>query len=236
MDRTAIIRNAFFSAYGVAVGGGYVAVVHLTAPDFRAGIFFWGLVIPACFGFIARRAANNSEWSDVQRFVLIPMIPVSILGACFGIAVIFMIVAVIWPITLVRAIKQERAFRSLMKSKGRILDAVDLRQRLEVGEGSLIEETGHKGSYHVWWTDENVLEKGSPLSTDEDFLDVLQGKDHPFNSQCLKEYLDPDTGKAFLTSLPPKKVKSSKFIRMYPRMTIVMVVQPFSAMKKSQGG
>ena len=227
MDRRAIIRNVFFSAYGVAVGAGYVAIMHLMAPEDRAVIFFWGLFIPAFFGLMGWGAANNSELSNVQRLVFVPIIPVIFLAGSIGMVVFLMIVVVMWPIALVGGMKQERTFRNLMKSKDRFLDAVDLRPRLDAGEGTLIEETGHKGPYRVWWIDENVFEKGIPVSTDKESLAVLQGKDHPFNSQCLKEYLDPAIGRAFLTSLPPKSVKSSKFIRMYPRMTVVMVVSPF---------
>src|ERR1700722_747260 len=117
----------------------------LMALEDSAVIFFCGLVVPAFFGFVGWRAANNSKWSNVQRLVIVPIIPVALLAASIGMAVFLMIVAVIWPIALVGAMKQERTFRTLMKSNDRFLDAVDLRPRLAAGKGTLIEEIGHEG-------------------------------------------------------------------------------------------
>jgi hypothetical protein len=229
VGHAAFLPSVLFSAYGVAIGAGYIAVLHMIVPEDRWVIFFWGLVIPAFFGLFGWGFANNSEMSNLQRLLVIPLLPIGLLGGTIGMAALLMFAAVVLPVALVGTVIHNRRFRTLMRSQGRYLDVAELRQKLESGKGTLIEEMGHKGPYRVWWTGDMILDKGTPPSTDEDFFAILTGRDHPFNTQCLKEYLDPTTGKAFLTGLTPRNMKSNSFKRMYPRMVVVMVVTPFRA-------
>jgi hypothetical protein len=55
--------------------------------------------------------------------------------------------------------KREDTFKQSMREKGRIVTWEELAGRLASGRGTmLIENTGFKGAFRVWWTDENPME------------------------------------------------------------------------------
>ena len=93
----------------------------------------------------------------------------------------------------------------------------------------LSRNTGQNGPYQNWWTADNVFALGSPVArTDKDaFLSALGGK-HDFNAWCLKEYLADDTGKALLTTMPVRFVRTGRLSRMFPRVKVAAVVRTFS--------
>src|SRR5687767_15158491 len=95
------------------------------------------------------------------------------------------------------------------------------------GEGTLIEETGHDGPYHVWWTADNIHSLGVPVATDEGLLDVLCGGRHAFNCRCIKEYVHDDTGRALLPSIPARRARGGGLARMFRRMKVALVVRTF---------
>jgi hypothetical protein len=229
MSRAAIFRSIFFTAYSAAIGVGLVTLMYLHDPADRVGTAFWGLVLTAIFGTMGWGIANDTEWSNLRRFMVISLAPVCLVAAVFGTAVILIWSAVVVvPIVMVGAFKEQRRFRNLMKSNGRFLNDFDLSVRLKAGQGTLIEETGRKGPYRIWWTEEDVLEEGTPPSTTEEYNAIMQGEEHPFNSKCLNDYLDPIAGKAFLTDTTPRATKSGTFARKYPAVRVVMLVRrPF---------
>jgi hypothetical protein len=67
---------------------------------------------------------------------------------------------------------------------------------------------------------------GSPVSTQEEFISILTGEAHEFNSQCQKEYLDKETGRALLTTIPARHAISGKLAFMFPAARIAKIVHP----------
>jgi hypothetical protein len=83
-------------------------------------------------------------------------------------------------------------------------------------------ETHGTGPFRIWYTEDDVLAKGEPISTDEEMLGVLGGKSsHVFNSRCLRKYLDSTDGSASLTNIRPARVRSGRFQKMFPRAPLV---------------
>ena len=119
-----------------------------------------------------------------------------------------------------------------MKTRNRFTTLDDLRPRLIAGEGTLIEDTGHKGPYRLWWTEDDLFALGVPASTNEEFFAILTGKEHPFNSRCLNDYLDKESGKALLTSIPPRYAVSGKLARLFPKVKVAKVIRPFAIARK----
>ena len=173
---------------------------------------------------LPKNPAKITGWRSVA-FVL--LYPFALLGGMIGFGFILLFMAVMWPYAAVRGVLAVRRFRSRMKTKNRFATLEDLRPRLMAGEGTLIEDTGQKGPYRIWWTQGDLFAFGAPASTDEEFISVLTGEEHPFNSRCLKDYLDEETGKALLTSIPPRYAASGKLSRLFPRMKIAKVIRPF---------
>ena len=84
----------------------------------------------------------------------------------------------------------------------------------------------------MWWTQDDLFALGSPVTTNEEFMDVLTGKEHAFNCQCLQDYLDADTGKALLTSIPARYARTQWLARQYPRAKVAKIVRPFAMQRK----
>jgi hypothetical protein len=221
-----MIRATCFTAFGLILGAGYVVLMYHVAPNDIVGLVFWGIFLPFFFGFMGWGTSQNEEWSDLQRVAFLVLWPMMMVIATVGFWLFILILVLALPVFVVQAMLAARRFRNRMKSDGRFISLPDLRPKLEAGEGTLIEETGHKGPYRIWWTEDNLLGKGTPPSADEDFVAIFEGKDNPFNSLCLREYLDSDSGKAMLTPLPARYAQSGRLARMFPRMQIVMLVRP----------
>ncbi len=179
----------------------------------------------------AKNPPGLSGWRLVKFILWFPF------GLFYGMIVLGFLataMAVLWPYAAIRLAVAERRFRAAMKSKGRFIILEDLRPRLIAGEGTLIEDMGQKGPYRLWWTQDDLSTLGSPASTRADFIAIYAGKGHPFNSRCLDEYLDEDTGKALLTSIPARYSSSGKLARMFPRVKTAKVFRPFVAPRKER--
>jgi hypothetical protein len=225
--------RAIFLIYGAAVGAGMATLVHFAVSLHGPATVAVLLALAVPLALSGRSIAKKPGHTNLQRFALIPMIPFAIAAGVVGVGLFlgfFLLVgAVLFPVGWVAWLNHERKLRGDMQSKGRLLPASELRRILEAGEGTVIEEIGHKVPPRLWWTKDDVSATGSPPVTKEEFISILQGKDHAFNSYCLKEYLDPETGKAFLTRLPRRYVTSGALANTYPRMRVIKAVRPFRA-------
>ena len=139
-----------------------------------------------------------------------------------------MVIAMV-PIAWAQWLIAERELRESMKSKGRFIDWSELRAKLEAGEGTLLKETGQKGPYRAWWTPDDVLAKGTLPATKEEFIGIISGKQtHLFNTKCFRDYLDPDAGKAMLTTIRPGQMRSGRLVGNYPNAKIAELIRPFT--------
>lgn len=163
-----------------------------------------------------------------QTIFAIPVAPFVLLATLLGIGVFLIPVAVAWPFLWAKQLIRERKHRNALRSQGRFVTVDAVRPMLNAGEGTLIEDTGQKGPYRIWWTEEDLFDLGQPVSTkDKDaFLAALQGE-HTFNARCLKEYLDDKTGRALLTSIPARYARTGRLAQMFPKMKVAAVVRPF---------
>jgi hypothetical protein len=216
-----MVRAFFFTAYGLAVGAGYVTILYLVVPPLLSvgdwvGFVFWAVVILFICGSLGWGLATSpdfdqsSKWSNVKILVGVPLVPPGIVVSG---PVFFGFLIIVTPIFYVKWLMDERRFRNQLTAKGRFISFESLRPRLEAGEGVLIRELGIKGNTdHIWWTQDTGLAMVVPPSSEDEF--------ETFSSQMLKEYLDPDGGKAVLTSIPPRYANSGKLRQLFPQMPI----------------
>jgi len=121
---------------------------------------------------------------------------------------------------------RRRRLRRAMRMQGRFVAWGALERRLAEGEGTMIEEVGLKGTVRVWWTPDDVAPLGGLPSSHLEVGDVLDGAPHAFNDRCLAEYLDPERGRAMLTSVPRRALLSGELAGRFPRSRWVKVVRP----------
>jgi hypothetical protein len=136
------------------------------------------------------------------------------LGLVCGVLVFAGVIAIVLPVAAVQGFHRRRRFRASMKAKARFLAGAELQSKLASGEGTLIAELGPKGPFRIWWTEADILAKGRPISTDEELLAVWKGDPHPFNAQCYEDYVHPETGRALLTAIPGRQVRSDRFVTL----------------------
>jgi hypothetical protein len=221
-------RRTLFTLYGMGIGLAYIAAVLAIAwPPSLILTALLGVVVVAMFGYYGNRLPKAAEMSDWQILVAMPLLPFAMFGAMIGFAFILLVIVVVWPYAAIRWTVAERRFRVAMKSKSRFVFLDDLRPRLIAGEGTLIEDTGLNGPYRLWWTEDDLFAFGSPASTREEFISIYEGKGHPFNSRCVSDYLDEDTGKALLTSIPARYAAPGKLARKFPRVRVAKVYRSF---------
>jgi hypothetical protein len=159
---------------------------------------------------------------------MIALSPVVIASTVFVLAAILPLMLFVIPIVAVlalrRMLKDGRLMRSLAK-KGRLMPLSQLAPRLEAGEGTLLEETGHKGVCRIWWTSDDLASIAPNIEAGERFVQLLEGNDvDGFNQLCL-DYLGESQGKAILTSIPPRHARSGKLSRRFPKAKRVTVVR-----------
>jgi hypothetical protein len=127
------------------------------------------------------------------------LIPVLFVGACLAIPYSF---ALLW----VRQLR-ERRFRSLMKSRGRLIAWPEFLRLMRNAGGTCIEERfSPKGPVRFWWTPENIYRE-SPHEI-IDWFTMRKGRQHePFVHWCRARYTSADGGSAVLVdaSLAPKR-------------------------------
>jgi len=169
-------------------------------------------------------------WKRVLQIALLPLVIPGILVGVLAILIMLGCAAAwMYPQSLWRDWK----FRRFLRERGRIVDMEWLRPRLEAGEGTLIEEFGPKGTYLVWWTNDDLASLDPPMEERERIKALFTQDENDayhqvraFNSLCLTEYIARDAGKANLTTIPPRQVRSGKLARDFPTMKNVMVVPP----------
>ena len=222
------MRTAIFTLYSVAVGIAYTAILCSFLPHKAVYLILLGMLFICLFSCISVKFVQKNQYSNIQYILLLPLIPfvfvISIASIGFMTVVI---IVLLWPFVAIQHKKKNLNSVRKMNCKRRYIEFDDLQKSLKIGEGTLIEETGNKGPYHIWWTEDDLMSLGKPVSTKEEFLEIIAGKvKDGFNSRCLVEYISEETGKAFLTSVPTKYVTSGKLAKLFPQMKIAKVVRP----------
>jgi hypothetical protein len=64
------------------------------------------------------------------------------------------------------------------------------------------------------------MARGKPPTLD-DYQNIMWCKGHDFNTQCVQEYLEPETGRALLTNIRPRIARK----KLFPGVPVVMLVQ-----------
>jgi hypothetical protein len=228
-----MFRRLCFTVYGVAIGVLWAAFLnHRVVANGPVAATIWNVVLAIFFAFCGWRWAVTLKMSSIRLVMVLPWMPFVFLVSLFGLGSFFVIIAVMSPFWAFQYIRTQRRFRNSMKSKGRFIALNDLRPTLDDGTGTLIIEWWLKGPYRIWWTEDDMLSLGKPATTREEIHALYEGQEHPFNSRCLTEYLDEETGKAFSTSIPARWVRSGKLVRMFPSMKSAAVVRGFTSPKK----
>lgn len=154
----------------------------------------------------------KARWRDWGILLLLPFFLV-------GLLIVYL------PFLAVAGFIRERWFRRKLRLTGRFITLRQLRPRLNAGEGTLIEEWGPKGPYHIWWTDENIMARGTP-PTEHECNEMIggDGKEQTFNTLCVKDYLEPETGRALLTNMWPLFSNGNRLMRRFPGVPVVKLV------------
>jgi hypothetical protein len=177
-------------------------------------------------GLIGYRISDVPDYTMVQRFGLILLVPPVLVASLVGVLLAIILFGVLCPVFIVQNVIRERRFRAQMQAAGRYLTWQELLPSLESGDGTLIVETHGTGPFRIWYTEDNIRAKGEPISTDEEILGVLGGKtSHVFNSRCLREYIDSANGSASLTNIRPARVRSGRFQKRFPHAKVVRLYQ-----------
>jgi hypothetical protein len=219
--------RVFLVAYGTSVGLAYALLLNRAfSGSLLSGVLLC-LALGAAFAMLASKFRPVKGMSFWKNLLMIPLTPFAFAAGLFGIAVFILILGAILPFIAVSQYWQYRQFARAMMQQGRFIEFQELRDRLSNGEGTLLEETGTKGPYRIWWTADDVLEFGSPIDDPEVWLAVLyERKQHAFNSYCVANYLDDRKGKALLTSVRPRFLTSGKISRVFPKAKRAVVVRP----------
>lgn len=224
-------RRALCTLFGMALGAalavGVAAGVKGVLLRGLEPVALWtvtiGLVaVYGAFGYLGAGAKPKTEF--IIWMLTGPGIATALAMAA---GFILLIVALIWPFVFSVWLKNEWKLRRRMKANGRFATLHDLRPKLTAGMGTLIEETGLKGPFRIWWTEDDLFANGDPLPTDDDYIDILNGDvEHPINLQYLKDYLGVESGRAVLTTISARHATSGKLARQFPLMKRAMLVQP----------
>jgi hypothetical protein len=225
-------KLVFVVLYGVALGLLWAAFLNhagdspLIVTIIRCVVLSYLSILPIAFCGWGR--AGASEMPTKRRVILLPFLPLVFLASLVGMGFLLLMIAPMWPFFALRHMRSQRRFRRLMKSKGRFISVSDLRPKLDGGTGTLIVECHTtQRPFRIWWTEDDLSSLGRPLSTREEFQAFYDGQEHPFNTRCLKEHLDAETGRALLTSLPASHTRLEKLAHTFPSMKIVRVIRPF---------
>jgi len=224
--------TSLFTLYGFVIGVFYAVILKVTFSFEIVTSAFLSIITITVFSFMGWLISHRSKMTNIQRILFLSLLPLLFFSVIIGIGFIAVIIAVMLPFGAVQKMKREHRLLKNMTSQGRFITLDSLRPRLNLGEGTFIEETGQKGPYHIWWTGDDLYSLGKPVSTNEELLAIITGKvKEGFNFRCLTEYLGEETGKALLTSIPASYSTSGKLSRMFPSMKIAKVVRPFALTK-----
>ena len=226
------MRTVLFTLYGLVVGIFYSLILKETFSFEIVTTTFISLITISLFSFMGWLISRRSEMTNIQRIIFLSLFPLLFFGTIVGIGFIAVTIVVILPFGAVHKMRREHQLFKNMSSKGRFITLDELRPRLNAGVGTFIEDTGHKGPYHIWWTEDDLFSLGMPVSTKEEIMAIMTGKvNEGFNYLCLTEYLSEETGKALLTPISVGYARSVKFSRMFPLMKIARIVRPFVPIK-----
>lgn len=220
-------RAIAFACLGAIVGAGYgFGISSLTECSPRTTWLFV-FVGSGLLGLTGYTLSDSPDYSTVQKVILLPLVPVVFVASSVGVVFVIALFGVLYPVFAIQNLRREHRFRAQMKAAGRYITWQDLLPSLKAGQGTLLEESSGTGPYRIWYTPDDVLAKGEPISSDEELLGVFSGKIcHLFNSRCCREYLAPDDGKAFLTTIRPARVTSGRIQKRFPRIKVVRLIRP----------
>ena len=220
-------QAVLFAAFGAIVGSGYsIAICRYVG---FSPLTCWVLILigAGLIGMIGLGVGRSGEYSVAQKVLLLPLVPPVFLVSATTFLGIILTMLFLFPVFAIQRIRGEHKFRTEMKAAGRYVRWSDLLPLLESGQGTLIEESSTSGPFRIWYTPDDLLAKGEPISTDKELIGVFFGKlSHLFNSRCLHEYLDPNSGTALATSIRPRFVKTDRFKKRFPHVTVVRLIRP----------
>jgi hypothetical protein len=220
----AVVKVVFFTAYAIGVGVGYVALFRLCFPATHDEVG-WQVLVVLVFGLmgfclgleVSLENADRKQWLFALLFPVV-YLPWLLAGTVYlAVLLVFGL-----PVIMFLGYMDERRFVHRMQATGRYMIGLDLQTRLHAGQGTLIAEMGPKGPRRIWWTEEDILAKGRPISTNDELLAVWKGDPHLFNAQCYRDYVDPESGRALLTAIPGRQVRADRFANL----PVVWVVPP----------
>lgn len=234
---TQMQKVALFS-FGLCFGAG-VGLFGARVIDAGAiGTMLAATVGSCLWAWIGYRISGEPNASLMNKLAGMVLMPLALPGIVLGLLLVFGIaLAVLPPIGVVQFHVQEGRLRRRMKAKGRFVSMRDVRRFLEAGRGTLIAEIGLKGGcYRIWFTEEDLSEKGMLALSNDDLIALLSGEERPFNSLVVNEYLNDEKGTALLTRTPPRWATSGRLERMYPFVSVAKVVRPHAASASNDDG
>lgn len=215
------------SAFGAVVGAAYgfgISVVVESGLFMSLVVTLVGSVIVGLIGFAF---SDRTEYRPIQKVFLVPLAPFVVVASSLGMVLAVIVLAPALPVIIFAGFLGERRLRARMKAARRYLSWSELLPWLRSGQGTLLAESHGTGPFRIWYTPDDVLAEGEPISTDAEMIGVLTGKiSHVFNSRCCREYLDAATGTALLTSIRPGWVMTDRFKRRFPHISVVRLFRP----------
>lgn len=228
MQEVSLVRKILFGVFGTLIGTGY---------GLCAGVYFQfdhlsriliAIVAAILIAMLAVGISTSSRESPplttFQRLVMISLAPLVLPAGVFGMCVLIGWIGCLLPFMAFASRRRKRKFCQRMMEQGRYAKLEDLQRQLLQGEGTLIEETGPKGAFNIWWTPD-VLEGASSSLTREDWEAALSdGAKDSFNARCIDRYLDETKGTALLTSISPRLANSGELARKFPQVKRAVVI------------
>jgi hypothetical protein len=223
------IRRLLFTVYGIAIGVIVGSLVMLWLDDIPTVATIGAAFVLLVYTVVGWLIASGEDNPVGKRLVMLPLAPPLLLIGCSVLVlvfvVLFVVLAAIMPFDAVRARREEAKFRRAMQQQRRFIARHELSTRLDSGEGTLLEEAGPKGTYRIWWTEDDVGADQRGMSLKE-FLERLLRKDSEidrFNAECIATYLAEENGKAILTDIPARLARRGKLESVCPRANRVVL-------------
>lgn len=215
--------------FGILVGAGAAWLVAARCESGAKATFLAASAGGALLGYIGYRLATEPDNSFLRKLAMLALSPL-VFPAVLSLVVLLVslvviVLAIVTPIGFVQRQTHEAKLRKRMKSKNRYISLRNARRFLEAGRGTLIAEIFLPGGCNrVWFTENDLSQKGMTALTNDDLIALLAGEERPFNSLLKDEYLNEETGKALLTRIPPHWVNSGRLKRMFPHAAIAEAV------------
>jgi len=127
------------------------------------------------------------------------------------------VLIILWIVSaLIYLWAREVLLISSLKARRRIMEWKSVRDRLEVGEGTLIIQTTNKLGLRLWWTPDDLTSAiPQPILEFEDLgHGFITGKStNPFVQWCGANYLSVKSGKAYLTQPEKQELEPWSLLR-----------------------